>query len=203
MKTFDFLENLVYSLVMHALLIDHEDSFTENIRSWLSATFTMTVTPFNDAAKIDSLMQSHNFDLIVLSPGPKSPYDYPTSLHLLSKIKNSQAVLGICLGMQMMFTSEGLAVVHAQSPMHGKISTLSFIDPQSADFNGIKVGRYHSLIVTAGYPFKNLAFATDDQSLQWAIHTTKKWMAIQFHPESFLTEKRENILGFISSWVKS
>ncbi|MGZ3691877.1 MAG: glutamine amidotransferase-related protein, partial [Pseudobdellovibrio sp.] len=58
---------------MKALLIDHDDSFTFNLRNWLSPLFeNIEVINHRDLLK---QVSQETYDLIISSPGPKSPAD--------------------------------------------------------------------------------------------------------------------------------
>jgi anthranilate/para-aminobenzoate synthase component II len=176
-----------------ALLIDHDDSFIWNIKFWLEPEFKVMVM---NHAQISS-SNPQNFDLIVLSPGPKSPLDYPQSLKLLTSLQ--QPVLGICLGFQMMTVTSGGIVETYSPPKHGKTSLLKAAPP----FNQLAVGRYHSLHCKPGSDFKVLATSQDDNCIMWSEHKTKKQIGFQFHPESFLTESADLYKKYILDWMQS
>lgn len=179
---------------MTALLIDHDDSFTYNVKAWLSARFAVDVIHHLDFKKLSDPI---NYDLIVFSPGPKSPNDYPHSLQKLLSTANDQHVLGICLGLQMMTLAENGLVLTYSPPLHGKTSTLQSENPT---LNGKKVARYHSMVCQLPESkFKIMASA--DSYPMWVVHKTKRWMGFQFHPESFLTENPEFYLNSVIDWI--
>lgn len=189
---------------MKALLIDHDDSFTHNLKHWLTPLFAeVTVVNHSQLHEITKFEKLEaQFDLFVLSPGPKNPQDYPQSLNLLKKLKPITPVYGVCLGLQMMAVACGVSISTYTPPLHGKTSKL---DSKDKFFQDLKVARYHSIKVDSGYTtqFEKLAESTDDQNPMWLKHKIKKWMGVQFHPESFLTEKAELHLNAISQWMKS
>ena len=174
-----------------ALLIDHDDSFIENIKFWLQPEFKVFVINHVEIASFDT----KNYDLIVFSPGPKAPRDYPHSLKLMTTLK--QPVLGICLGFQMMTEASGDQVETYSPPQHGKTSLLK---AQGA-FDNLAVGRYHSLRCKLSDNFEVLATSRDDDCVMWAEHKTKKYIGFQFHPESFLTESSELYKKYILDWM--
>jgi len=176
-----------------ALIIDHDDSFIWNIKFWLEPEFKVSVI---NHAKIATANLTH-YDLIVLSPGPKSPTDYSHSLELLSSL--TQPVLGICLGFQMMTIASGGSVETYSSPKHGKTSLLKAMKP----FDQLAVGRYHSLHCKPGNDFNVLATSRDDHCVMWIEHKTKKQLGFQFHPESFLTESAQLYKKYIQDWMRS
>lgn len=174
--------------MLKAVLIDHQDSFTYNIKAWLKPCFSVDVI---DADKIQTI-NPDKYDLIVLSPGPKTPSDYPASKKLLQNLTSKKPVLGICLGMQMMNEIEGGTVEPYYPPMHGKTSLINSVDK---DYDQLLVARYHSLKCNITTNFE--VIATSDNLPMIIRHKNKKWLGMQFHPESFLTEKPENFLQMV------
>lgn len=185
---------------MRFALIDHFDSFTHNIVAWLSKDKTIEViiipygTPFNPA----------NYDALILSPGPKSPKDYPLSLNLL-KNDFQIPILGICLGMQMMLESEGATIVPYTPPLHGKSSCLQILQagPLFQKINKCEVARYHSLIAK-DIPETFIILANSPEGHPMAVlHKEKMLLGVQFHPESFLTSSSDCMRDNFLSWIKS
>ncbi len=172
-----------------AIIIDHHDSFTWNIKNWLSQSFDVQII---DCADL-SVQGSLNADLIVLSPGPKSPNDYPSTLNFLKTLPAVQPVLGVCLGMQMMTVVSGGVVKAYSPPLHGKSSALI---SSNEKLNHLKVARYHSLMCTVNDSYELIA-KTEKNIPMIIKHKQKNWMGYQFHPESFLTEKSQLYLDFI------
>ncbi len=178
-----------------ALLIDHDDSFTHNVRMWLSARFDVEIIHHSKIFEIN--FNEKKYNLIVFSPGPRSAQDYPHCLKFLSQISDSQHVLGICLGMQMMSIVAGGSVETYSAPLHGKTSAL---ESTSSEINGLNVARYHSMYCIL--PADNFfVIATSDQKSMWVKHVSKKWMGFQFHPESFMTEKPDLYLDAVCQWI--
>lgn len=186
---------------MKAFLIDHNDSFTQNLKHWLKPLFQdVVVTNYEDLHEIKNLKQPS--DLLVLSPGPKAPQDYPLSLEMLKTVSPDCPVFGVCLGLQMMAVSCGLQVSTYVPPLHGKTSRLHAHAPELQNFENLKVARYHSIKVeNIENDFQLLATSQDDNQPMWFKHNSKKWMAVQFHPESFLTESPEKHLQYLKSWL--
>lgn len=171
------------------LLIDHDDSFTLNVRAWLSEKFDVTVLHHKNIYNLDL---AKKYSLIVLSPGPRSAKDYPHSLKFLRDLPADQCVLGVCLGLQLMAIASGCNVHTYSPPLHGKTSKL-ISDIKS--MNGLIVGRYHSMACELSSDFKILA--KSENLTMIAKHTNKKWLGYQFHPESFLTENSNVFLNYI------
>ncbi len=185
---------------MRFLLIDHFDSFTHNVASWLREDSSIQI----DLKTYGEDFQIDEYDLIILSPGPKSPKEYPLSLKLLQKHPKTP-ILGICLGLQMMVEEEGGIISPYSPPLHGKTSKL--LIPQRASLfsalEGIQVARYHSLRVEKIPESFELLGISGDSSPMAIKHQDHPWLGLQFHPESFLTERADDLRQIIMNWVKS
>lgn len=178
----------------NALIIDHHDSFTQNLKSWLEQKFEVQIV------SADELSQKKvSADLVVLSAGPKSPQDYSQSLNWL-KDHPHQPTLGICLGMQLMTLSEGGTVSSYFPVQHGKTSSLVFFNPEFPHF---PVARYHSLECHVTPIFLTRAHSQNDDIVMWVEHQTKPWLGWQFHPESFLTTDNGFLISYLESWLES
>lgn len=183
---------------MKALLIDHDDSFTFNLQHWLSPICTeIKVVNHQD------LQKNLHANLIVLSPGPKTPSDYPHVQEFIRIVSERTAIYGVCLGLQMLVHAGGGRIGPYTPPLHGKKSKLEVIEPQYAALHNAEVARYHSLYCSDynSQLFSTLALSQDDKIPMWLKHNKKKWMGVQFHPESFLTEKSELHLKVLSDWL--
>jgi len=181
---------------MKALLIDHDDSFTYNLRNWLRPAFSVEVRNHRD---LEANLPEKNFDLIVLSPGPKSPKDYPHIKTFIQNLNSAQRVFGVCLGMQILNECDGGSVLPYTPPLHGKKSKLVVTDAQYSAFNNIVVARYHSLQchLSKNTKFEVIAVSENDHLPMLLQHSEKPWTGFQFHPESFLTEKPELFLQYL------
>jgi anthranilate synthase/aminodeoxychorismate synthase-like glutamine amidotransferase len=159
---------------MNTLLIDNNDSFTWNLEHLLvGAGATVEVLRYG-AAAFDALAGR---DLVVVSPGPGQPADYPGYEALVGW---GGPVLGVCLGMQILNALEGGATGRLEGCVHGKADTTRL---WGRDWT---VGRYHSLwCTTVSEAFEVVGWTRD---LPMAIrHRRRPWLGLQFHPESFLT----------------
>ncbi len=191
------------------LLIDHRDSFIYNILDWFR-TFDYHV----DIVSYDSFQESmasgdasflKPYKAIVLSPGPKSPSDYPASLSLLQNSASSQKVFGICLGFQMMCELFSIPVRSYSHPMHGATSPLIFKSPSMPI---VHVPRYHSL---RAYPEGKqwdyfLAYTcgdNDEETKIPMIFQYKNFLGFQFHPESFLILGQDFFKNYVTDWMES
>lgn len=173
------------------LMIDNYDSFTFNLVQYLNMCGREVRTVRNDALSVEEVLGLKP-DLIVISPGPGRPEDAGICVELLQKVPDDQQVFGVCLGLQSMVYAYGGDVIHAPYLMHGKTSLVNH------DGKGVykdlpepvTATRYHSLIAkneTLPDCFE-VTSRTEDGLVMGIRHKTKKMEAVQFHPESYLTQ---------------
>ena len=185
------------------LLVDHKDSFTRNLEHLLSEFEEVVVLDRLEAVEAANSEKSR---MVVLSPGPGKPADYPETQALYQQLCGKKPILGVCLGFQLMLEEEGATIVRQPQVLHG-VETEIETDPESITYNGIeppvKVGRYHSLQVES----------SSLSSLPTGIRTTARdrirnvplsfedcercLFGMQYHPESFLTSHGHAILANI------
>ena len=188
------------------LLIDHEDSFVQNLASYIRATGaeTLTLRPgFPDEAFDD-----FKPDLVFLSPGPGRPNDY----HLRDSIERALAaglpVFGVCLGLQGIVEFFGGSLGQLVTPMHGKPSKVK-LDTTDPLFDGlpedIVVGRYHSLFAKAAELPADLKVTarSDDGVIMGIRHSSLPISAVQFHPESLLTLQGDVGMRMIANLLRN
>ena len=88
-------------------IIDHQDSFTWNVVHQFAKFDKVICTNYYEVN--DNLLDKS--DVIVLSPGPGSPKDYPTTSKIYKKYKGKKKIIGICLGYQMILHNEGGKII--------------------------------------------------------------------------------------------
>jgi anthranilate synthase/aminodeoxychorismate synthase-like glutamine amidotransferase len=181
------------------LLIDHQDSFTRNLEHLLAEFDEVLV---RDRRKVDEAT-CNKADLIVLSPGPGNPEQYPETQTLYQAWTGKKPILGVCLGFQLILQVEGARITRQSQVLHGVETEIEF-DPSSATYSGLpsslRVGRYHSLRVdptslndlpdsihhTARDPIRDAPLSFEDSE--------RKLFGLQYHPESFLTTSGRSII---------
>ena len=181
-------------------IIDHQDSFTWNV--------------VHQFSKFDDVYCSNYFDLnqkklsqckvIVFSPGPGSPKDYPLTTKIYKKFKGKKKIIGICLGYQQILHAENGKIVQQKKIYHGYQSKIK-ITSDSKIFKKNKifyVGRYHSLKLYE--PFKSnkikISMRCSKTNIAMGFEDIKnKIYGVQFHPESFLTKNGDLIIKKILS----
>ena len=176
---------------MNITLIDNYDSFTYNLYHDLGRLEANVTVVRNDTLTVAELAAS-NPDAIVLSPGPCTPTEAGICLDVIKTLGYRIPIFGVCLGMQAIGQAFGGDVVRAPQPFHGKISEIQHSGQTL--FRGInqsfKATRYHSLIVERSTLPQGLDITaqTDDGLIMALSHKTLPMHAVQFHPESVLSE---------------
>ena len=181
------------------LIVDHQDSFTRNLEHLLSNFDEILVV---DRRNVSSV-QIHEAQLIVLSPGPGKPDDYPETQSLYRKLLGIKPLLGICLGFQLMLQEEGGQIIRQNKVLHGVETDIEIIQntrTYEEIENPLRVARYHSLqidpeslssiqksiLITGHDPLRKVPLSFEDLD--------RKLFGLQYHPESFLTNKGKQII---------
>ena len=190
------------------LIIDNYDSFTYNLVQRLGEIdASLDIRVFrNDKITIDqaeSLSPTH----VILSPGPCTPVEAGISVDCVKHFHGRVPVLGVCLGHQSIGAATGGVIIRAERLMHGK--TDKILHDGQGIFSGLPnpltATRYHSLVIkpdTLSDEFKISAWADapdGSREIMGVRHKEFPTFGVQFHPESFLTERGHDLLrNFIS-----
>jgi para-aminobenzoate synthetase component 2 len=177
------------------LVVDNYDSFVHTIVGYLQQLGAETVVVRNDAVP-DSLA---GFDGVLISPGPGTPKEAGASIEVIEKCAALRLpMMGVCLGHQALGEVFGGLVTRAPDLMHGKTSLVEH------DGTGVFAGlpsplratRYHSLAVEPGTISDELVPNAFVGGLIMAMHHRDLPLhAVQFHPESILTEGGHRMLA--------
>jgi anthranilate synthase len=194
------------------LLVDHEDSFVHTLANYLRQTGA-AVTTVRAGPQALRLIAEQQPDLVVLSPGPGCPDDFQLKDTIQTCVDRRVPMFGVCLGLQGMVEYFGGKLDVLAYPMHGKPSLVDLSpagDSSSSGssgsgggdgglghrykvFEGIpprfEVARYHSLHGNqAAFPKELRVTAMSEDGVIMAIeHRELPIAAVQFHPESILT----------------
>ncbi|WP_245577071.1 aminodeoxychorismate/anthranilate synthase component II [Maridesulfovibrio zosterae] len=182
---------------MKILIIDNNDSFTNN----LMHLFAKEISSVEILSKSCDHILSQDFqsselngyDLLIISPGPGCPADYPG---YEAVIKSGKPVLGVCLGMQIINEYCGGKTSRLKGCFHGRTEKISFAGLQ------LNVARYHSLFCSEiGDGLE--VISENNEGIPMAVsHGSLPLLGYQFHPESFLTEQSGVFIKYAFDFFK-
>ena len=159
------------------LVVDNYDSFVYTIVGYLKTLGAAVTVVRNDA------IDPGEADVI----DEYAPADSGASEGMIRLCaEQSKPMFGVCLGMQALAEVFGATVSHAPTIMHGKTSLVEHIDDEIFEgvANPMTATRYHSLA---------------DHIVQGIKHCSKPMYAVQFHPESVMTQDGYRLLA---NWLK-
>ena len=173
-------------------IIDNRDSFTFNIYQYcLMSGADVTVIPCDSYQKYAPEIAAA--DGIILSPGPGSAGEAVESLAVLSAWFETKAILGVCLGHQIIGQYFGCKIIRAKQIYHGKTSQIQ--NNGQGVFQGLpeqfEVARYHSLTIENVAPAADLrvsATTLGGAEIMGVSHVRLPIFGVQFHPEAILTQ---------------
>src|SRR5205085_5452933 len=80
------------------LLIDHDDSFVHMLADYFRQVgASVSVVRHVHAQK---MLSQHDYDLLVLSPGPGRPEDFGIATTIAAALERKLPIFGVCLGVQ-------------------------------------------------------------------------------------------------------
>ena len=196
------------------LLIDHYDSFTYNLLSLIELQGIDVDLIQNDeylpvCDEGGSPADNAHYDALVFSPGPSNPANAGSSLRYFDEWAGRLPIFGVCLGMQIMAyklaeSATEYRVRRARSIQHGKTDELEICAASqllAGVPNGATVVRYHSLAIDAPAAQISSRSASDGEAMSLEIPEQKLY-AVQFHPESLLSEYGEKIVKNFAALVR-
>lgn len=179
----------------HILVVDNYDSFVYTIVGYLKTLGATVTVVRNDALDPADEAVLDGYDGVLISPGPGAPADAGVSEDMIRVCAATRTpMFGVCLGMQALAEVFGCTVSHAPSIMHGKTSLVEHIDDEifAGVANPMTATRYHSLAVEPDSvppdALEVTAWTVDDHIVQGIKHRELPLYAVQFHPESVLTQ---------------
>ena len=181
-------------------VIDHQDSFTFNLAHLLGYFDDVYVSNYFE---IDNTKLKKS-SMVVFSPGPGEPRNYPKSISIYRKLKGKKKILGVCLGFQQILFSEKGQITQQKNIYHGFQSRVKVLDTSKLYKKNkcFTVGRYHSLKLNEPFHSKyiKITMRCDTSNVAMAFEDHKnKIFGFQFHPESFLTKNGKHIIQKIIS----
>lgn len=191
------------------LMIDNFDSFTYNLVQYLMQLGREVRVVRNNALTLEDIREMKP-DMIVLSPGPKTPREAGICLSVVEALQDEFPILGICLGHQTIGQAFGGKIVEGLEPVHGKVYPIRHNN--TGVFSGLKnpinVTRYHSLVVDRDSLPECLEITAETEAgeIMGLRHREKLIEGVQFHPEAILTEHGldmlANFLRLADQWRK-
>jgi para-aminobenzoate synthetase component 2 len=179
------------------LVVDNYDSFVYNLVQYLYQLGAECEVVRNDAIGVEA---AHDYDGVLLSPGPGTPEEAGICVAMVGYAEQHRIpVFGVCLGLQSIAVAHGAVVGRAPELLHGKTSTVTH--DGAGVFQGLPdpftATRYHSLAVEPEtLPEDLLVTARTDSGVIMGIrHRELPVEAVQFHPESVLTEGGHRMLA--------
>lgn len=184
----------------HILVVDNYDSFVYTIVGYLAELGAEVTVLRNDVPELGSPRAVHDYDGVLVSPGPGAPAGAGASLAVIEACANSAVpMLGVCLGHQALAEFYGGTVAHSPELMHGKTSR---VHHEGTDvFAGLPpeftATRYHSLaVLDEGLPPQlRVTARTAGGLIMGLAHEELMLHGVQFHPESVLTEGGHRLLA--------
>ncbi len=183
---------------MKILILDNYDSFTYNLAHMVEKITNKTPDVYrNDQIAIEEV---GNYDLIILSPGPGIPDEAGILKEVVKTYAGKKPIFGVCLGLQAITEVFGGKIINMDEVFHGVATEMKVTKPNTIIFQNVpetfEAARYHSWIASnENFPEALEVTAIDQDGGVMAIrHRTHNISAVQFHPESILTEVGEQIV---------
>jgi len=185
---------------LRVFLIDNNDSFTYNLKHYIEQFASEVVVYRSAEIELDDIEQ---FDKIILSPGPGLPNEHPVLKQVLARYYIKKPILGICLGQQAIAEFFNANLNNLATVKHGVTSMVKHFNNCKL-FKDIpknfKIGHYHSWVVSKiNFPEELTITSENEEGIITSLnHKRYDITAVQFHPESILTEHG---LLLIKNWV--
>ena len=185
---------------MKVLIVDNKDSFTYNLKHYIDQFCDDVDVVRCNKLKIEGV---RGYDKILFSPGPGLPKEYPILTDILSEYGSYKSIFGICLGQQAITEFYGGQLYNLPDSMHGISSRIKHLNNCSLYKNipiAFQIGHYHSWVVSnKDFPKELVITSMNENGLIMSIrHKSYNIKAVQFHPESILTEYG---LQLIKNWL--
>ena len=189
---------------MKILILDNYDSFTYNLVHMVEKiTGKFPAVYRNDEISIADV---GNFDIIMLSPGPGIPDEAGILKEVIKTYAGIKPIFGVCLGLQAITEVFGGTIINLDDVFHGVATEMSVTDTNAIIFKDVPetflAARYHSWAATdEDFPNELKVTARDEEGgIQAIEHQEYNISAVQFHPESILTDVGEQL---VTNFIKN
>ena len=179
------------------LMIDNYDSFVYNLKAYFQELGRDILVRRSDEITLADI-QAMQPQGIILSPGPKRPWDAQLCVDTVKRFGGKIPLLGVCLGHQVLGHCAGATVEKGVRPMHGKVTRVrhngtGLFAGLPREFN---VTRYHSLVVRQDTLPEDYQVdcVAEDGAVMGLSHRTLPLFGVQFHPEAVLTQYGHELL---------
>ena len=179
------------------LCVDNYDSFVYNLKAYFQELGRDILVRRSDEITLADI-QAMQPQGIILSPGPKRPWDAQLCVDTVKRFGGKIPLLGVCLGHQVLGHCAGATVEKGVRPMHGKVTRVHHNG--TGLFAGLPrefdVTRYHSLVVrqeTLPEDYQ-VDCVAEDGAVMGLSHRTLPLFGVQFHPEAVLTQYGHELL---------
>lgn len=187
---------------MKILVIDNYDSFTYNLVLILRRLNLHSELDIyrNDKVPVEA---AEEYDKILLSPGPGIPEEAGIMKEVIKRYGEHKSILGVCLGHQGIGEVLGAGLFNMPIVRHGVTTTVRMVKDDYL-FEGIQepfqACLYHSWAIVPETVNGSLEVTAYDSDNTIMAVRHKEWdvRGVQFHPESILTHKGEQI---IKNWL--
>ena len=179
------------------LVLDNYDSFTYNLVQLIGALDYQVQVERNNEVTVDEIRDLAP-EKIVISPGPGRPEEAGISLAVVEKLAGEIPILGICLGYQVLGAAFGGRIKQAPELVHGKTSRMKAEDKSIMQgLDEFKATRYHSLVIEEASLADRfeVIVRTSSGLLMGIADEESQLYGLQFHPESIMTEKGQEIVN--------
>jgi anthranilate synthase len=177
------------------LFVDCEDSFVHTLASYFRATGAEVAVLRHHLAPA---ALDGKWDMVVLSPGPGRPAQFGVPDLVRAAMARQLPVFGVCLGLQGIVEALGGTLETMPFPQHGRTGEMTVTRP-SLLFEGLPdrltVGRYHSLFAASMPNSLRLTAETTDGVPMAVEHVALPVAAVQFHPESIMTQGGDRLVA--------
>ena len=147
-----------------------------------------------------SVTEIDRYDAIILSPGPGIPDEAGILKEVIKQYAGKKPIFGVCLGLQAITEVFGGSIENMGEVFHGVATEMEIVNKDAVIFKGVpqkfQAARYHSWIASnENFPSEiNITAVDEDGGIQAIEHSVFNMSAVQFHPESILTEVGEQIV---------